>query len=271
MPNHITNQIEFFGKREDIDKVFELIKGEVEYIDFNNIIHMPASLNLPSGSDTDGSMQYALSLMEVTEATRIKNILRGKVVKFYGNYLNKVFMYPWDSNMLQEAANRFETREPNPFDETDYEKFGIKTYEDLGNTYIKNIIAYNHDTWHEWCCANWGTKWNAYDTELDDDILTFDTAWSCPIPVLDALAKICYNHNVSFSGKWADEDTGHNVGVFESNCNGDEYSFNYREVEDESNEAYEIYIEVKGHSGCFGKDEDGNWRCYDCENCPNPC
>lgn len=48
---------------------------------------------------------------------------------------------------------------------------------------------------YEWCIANWGTKWNAYDVELDynqedyedGEISTakykFDTAWSPPNPV----------------------------------------------------------------------------------------
>ena len=51
MPNHVTNQIEFYGNQKNINKVFELIKGDNGYIDFNKIIPMPKSLNIESGSN----------------------------------------------------------------------------------------------------------------------------------------------------------------------------------------------------------------------------
>ena len=43
----------------------------------------------------------------------------------------------------------------------------------------------------------------------------------------------------------------------------------YEYMEDYSNEAYNIYVELKGESQCMGKDENGNWIHYDCDDCPN--
>ena len=188
MPNHITNQINFYGEQKDIDKVLEIIKGKETCIDFNSIIPMP----------------------------------------------DNIFCGP------------------------------------LGQ---KEMELYGKNNWYDWCCFNWGTKWNAYDTYLnkEENSITFDTAWSCPLPVLDALAELCYKHNVYFTGKWADEDTGCNVGIFESDCDSDEYWFSYEHIENYSNEAYEIYIELKGENDCLGHDEEGNWIHYDCDNCPHPC
>ena len=142
-----------------------------------------------------------------------------------------------------------------------------------GNLGPEERNKYGKSNWYDWSLFNWGTKWNAYSSHLysDNNTIEFDTAWSCPLPVLDKLAELCYEHKVSFTGKWADEDTGHNVGIFESDCDGDEYWFSYEYVKNCSNEAYEIYVEVKGESNCFGKDSDGNWIHYNCENCPNPC
>lgn len=80
-------------------------------------------------------------------------------------------------------------------------------------------------TWYNWNQANWGTKWNAYNTRhimysrgvLE---LTFDTAWTPPYPWLAALInklKTSFNHYYSlesdkvfigkFSYKKEDEDT----------------------------------------------------------------
>ena len=47
------------------------------------------------------------------------------------------------------------------------------------------------DRWYSWRLQNWGTKWDAYEVEIDDSEMfngfevTFDTAWSPP-------EEICY-------------------------------------------------------------------------------
>ena len=277
MPNHVTNKIEFYGDQENIKKVLELIKGEEEYIDFNKIVPMPKTLHLTSGGSQNQAMQYAFSKKTDAEKMEIKKALESKLVLFHGNYYNSMLARDYNAVELQECANQFEEQlvsgKKDLWDNTDYEDLGIKTFEDLGNAYINNIINYGYDTWYDWSCAKWGTKWNAYDILFDEDnsVIEFDTAWSCPIPVLDKLAEICYEYGVSFTGKWADEDRGNNVGVFESDCSGDEYWFSYEYIENCSNEAYDIYVDLKGESECMGKDEDGNWVCYSCDDCPNQC
>ena len=52
---------------------------------------------------------------------------------------------------------------------------------------------------YEWCIDNWGTKWNAVnvtDVEIDDEqaTFTFDTAWSPPLPVIQAFSKMFPEH-----------------------------------------------------------------------------
>lgn len=277
MPNHITNKIEFYGDQENINKVLELIKGKETCIDFEKIIPMPATLHLTSGGHQEQAIQYAMLQKSYDERMKIQDSLKNSRCDFYGSYFNKVLKHNYTNVALQECATEFEEKlksgKRDIFDDIDYEGLGIKTFEDLGNAYINNMINYGYDTWYDWSCANWGTKWNAYDTYLDEstNIMEFDTAWSCPLPVLDKLAEICYGYGVSFTGKWADEDRGSNVGVFESDCDGDEYWFSYEYMENCSNEAYDIYVELKGESECMGKDEDGNWISYDCDTCPHKC
>ena len=184
MPNHITTVIEFTGKQENIEKIFELIAGENGEIDFNKLIPTP-------------------------------------------------------DNIYQ------------------------------GNIGQKEREIYGENNWFDWNVKHWGTKWNAYGICVDDNTLSFDTAWSFPEPVMDALAKLCYEHEVDFTGEWADEDTAYNTGYFESNCQNDEYYFSYDYYEDESDEAFEAYIRCKGENDCIGKNKNGNWVHYDCDSCPN--
>lgn len=251
MPNHITNRIEFYGEQSNIDKILELIKGEDSCIDFNKIIPMPESLNIASGSSTDNAIAYY-----VTERLTIP-VEHTDLAHLISNMFNKAWAY----EVVSRVAKTAETASIEDLD---------KLYE-MGKQYMFNRTNYGCYTWYEWCNRNWDTKWNAYDSYFDSDnnAIEFNTAWSCPISVLDKLAELCYEHGVWFTGKWADEDCGYNVGVFESDCDGDEYWFSYEYLANRSSEAYEIYVELKGERECLGKNADGNWVHYDCDNCPN--
>ena len=251
MPNHVANMIEFYGDQKNINKVLELIKEEDSCIDFNKIIPMPKSLQISSSSDNDIAIVCYLSNRMAVPFEEISEMC--------SKYITNMFDQNW-------AATLYHERLPNRTEDFD------ELYE-LGKVCYENIINHGHKDWYGWCIENWGTKWDAYDTYLDEkaNVMTFNTAWSCPLPVLDKLAEICYKHNVSFSGKWADEDRGYNVGVFESDCEGDYYWFSYEYMENCSNEAYDIYVELQGESECMGKDEEGNWISYDCDDCPHKC
>lgn len=249
MPNHVRNQIEFHGDQENINKVLGLIKGEEDYISFNKIVPMPESLQINSSSDNDIAMLcYLSNKMEVPFE---------ELDKHYLSHITNMFDSNWASTLYYE-------RLPNRKEDFD------KLYE-LGKACCENIKHYGHTDWYGWCRDYWGTKWDAYDTYIYENIIEFNTAWSCPIPVLDKLAEICYEYDVCFTGKWADEDMGSNVGIFESDCDGDEYWFSFEYMENCSNEAYDIYIDLQGESSCLGKDENGNWIHYDCDDCPNKC
>ena len=79
---------------------------------------------------------------------------------------------------------------------------------DLGE---KERKLYGKNNWYDWNCENWGTKWNAYDNEQKENeiynVIIFETAWSCPKPIIEELAK-----KYDFMYYYADEDIGYNCG-----------------------------------------------------------
>lgn len=84
----------------------------------------------------------------------------------------------------------------------------------ISETESKNLIAkYGANNWYDWCIANWGTKWNSYEVSYSDDKkkIVFDTAWSCPLPVIEALSEKF--KDTTFTLKYADEDIGNNCGT----------------------------------------------------------
>ena len=142
-----------------------------------------------------------------------------------------------------------------------------KSLYELGGRCISNKRRYKAMTWYEWCNENWGTKWNSCDnnSDLEARTIIFSTAWSCPIPIVIALAKKF--PDIDFVWKYADEDTGSNTGKITYKDN----NLDITEFENGSAEAYAMYVECWGASECLYQDENGVWHGYDCDNCPHPC
>ena len=125
-----------------------------------------------------------------------------------------------------------------------------------------NMDKYGYPTWYEWSCTNWGTKWNAYDIDVyrnsdTEVIITFNTAWSAPIEIYNALAEKF--DDIEINVLWADEDMGYNCG----DGYGSDGDFGYNMPEGGSDEAYEIYFECNE----WARDEyvkvNGEWRYID--------
>ena len=75
----------------------------------------------------------------------------------------------------------------------------------------KRACGHMHDM--DWGRFAWGTKWNAYSQQIDleQGLLKFDTAWSCPELVFVALSKL--HPEAVIEVKFADEDIGSNCGT----------------------------------------------------------
>jgi len=79
------------------------------------------------------------------------------------------------------------------------------------------------DGWYDWSVENWGTKWDAADTYEDDEgYICFDTAWSTPHELIGTLSE--RYSDLIFEVKFADEDLGHNCGMYQFK-DGDEIEF----------------------------------------------
>ena len=65
------------------------------------------------------------------------------------------------------------------------------------------------ENWYNWNSTNWGTKWDAGDgwAELDKDFLSisFDTAWSPPVPIFLEIAAACHEHGIGLTCSFEEE------------------------------------------------------------------
>lgn len=185
----------------DFQAVTEFVKSEESTFDFNRIIPMPQSM---------------VELM--TKNYGISNL--SELGFKYWSAPTKADKYA----LIAEIKAKYDLR---PTLKEGLDRY--LAYKDCGH-------------WNslEWAVANWGTKWNAFDVDIQpsDRTIFFNTAWSAPIPIYKALAKQFPTHKIVI--KYYDEG-----GFFAGYCNikdGDEFGEDY---ECDSDVGKEIINEIK--------------------------
>ncbi|MCU4350188.1 DUF1281 family ferredoxin-like fold protein [Acinetobacter ursingii] len=195
MPNHVTNKIEITSK--NAKEALEFMQGSDRKFDFNNIITMPQTLNVESGTLTDAALAYALTNGLKTEFTS------EQIEKYFEDGFFDTKTGIAERN-LSNARRFIEDNSSTP----------AKLMQ-LGQQIISNVDQYGYKTWYEWSIPNWGTKWNAYEVNVEDNTVSFDTAWNSPDPVLTTwIAKF----NLDCIVKAFDE--GHNFWFIKQYENG---------------------------------------------------
>ena len=222
MLNHVTNVLKINGTQAEVDEVKKAIStnkdGEERAIDFNKIIPMPGTMNITSGTSVD----FMLATLMFTE-------------KGDDSKLRAMMNYPW------VKAEELDTPEK-------LAEYLTEQHSDaLGEAKIalKNLEEYGTKDWYDWSIQNWGTKWNAYDTSEEGDTIIFDTAWSTPAPVIQALSEMF--PKVKFELSYADEDFGYNCGKV-TYLNGAEIEVNI--PKGGTKKALKIAAEIKLDSSC---------------------
>lgn len=165
MPNHVTNKVEISST--NAAEAIAFMKGDDRAFDFGKIIPMPESLNIGSGSLTDFALAYALANGEKSELSQ------EQIEKYFEDGF-----FDSKSALAKRALER-------AYDYVGESQEKRDELLKLGQTVISNVDTYGCKTWYEWSIQNWGTKWNAYDISVSDNVLEFDTAWASPTPVLE--------------------------------------------------------------------------------------
>lgn len=215
MPNHVMNELRFRTDGRTLHALLESIAGEKEgsgqkqfgTIDFDKIVPMPDELNIEASSKTFRAVEKALTELN-PDAPWTGNRER----KMDPEEFRSLFSRMNASKIYSKYRCDLSEEEMN---ETDYGE-SRKDMSDLGRKALSNFQKYGAVTWYEWRTdpKHWNTKWNAYDCEYaGNGVLRFQTAWSAPHPVMEALAKM--HPDISFTHEWADEDIGYNCGKAE--------------------------------------------------------
>lgn len=187
MPNHVINNISLRGDPKKIRLLLETVKSDkigAGSIDFNKVIPMPESLNIETSSRTDQGLKAYRDFIEAYTVGHTEECADISVKS------EEIFLH-------QRTDIRRDVWE-------------------LGKTAWNNIKQYGAATWFDWRVSNWGTKWNAYGYGENtsgchkEDMLSFQTAWSAPYPVLERLSEMF--PDIEMEHEWANEDISQNCG-----------------------------------------------------------
>ena len=235
MPNYVQNKMTITSPH--IEQLWEAIKGKDSLLDFNRILPMPPSLQIESSSVMELSFYAEVYLQEGIIPDDLRSCYEKErhtreSIKAYIHRLEK-----------QRQINR-----------------------NLGRKAYQNQQQYGYTDWYGWSIAHWGTKWNAMDAVMTDPdhTLSFQTAWTAPLPVIQKLAAMFPDSTITHV--WADEDIGTHCGWmrYEDGKLQETYA-----APNHSSTAYEIYETCWGPSPCLYTDDEGHKQYHGCEDCHN--
>jgi hypothetical protein len=186
MPNHVSHNCVITGPAPEVDRFVKKMlqwgsnerTGEkYQRFDFDQIIPMPELLK---DSKASSLVSDGLAVLGYDCNFGLRK------PKFVGKeqslerFLNWSWVKSAGITTIKEVEKALIERNPGIIDEA---KRALKIFEEYG-----------HIDWYSWSIQNWGTKWNSYSFKMIKQSKTmvefnFDTAWSFPEPVFDALAK----------------------------------------------------------------------------------
>ena len=200
MPNWVTNRV----VAEDFDKLQEaLINKETGEVDFNILKSMHDDLNI-----TAGCGEY-LTPLDYNPNKEVLKFQREKLNEFLQDRYNNTITQEQfvDRTLIHLVGTKLEQEIKEVYD---IDKLGQQTREAIVNI-LKgyfNVQRYGYNNWYNAQRNEWGTKWNAHDTCVCGAEISFNTAWSTPMGIWEALSKI-----TPITVAFADEDTGSNCGI----------------------------------------------------------
>ena len=141
--------------------------------------------------DIKGSPKDLAKIKELVKGKNIHKLKgQGRIFDF-----NKIIPYPQEYLDKDDAAARLThlMQQKALTKEETKEAIMIKLKYNYGNDKGFYQDGYNSGG-YDWCCRNWGTKWNAGDTCFSQKggrlTYDFDTAWCSPMPVILKLSKM---------------------------------------------------------------------------------
>lgn len=271
MPNWAYNKL-VCNTEEDYKKLKEALVNEDGNVDFDLVVPIDKDLYISdhisqNKSTTDAAIAFAVK--EEYQDLTVDNV-KAFLNELTSDIDNPTYFDDTEIKQIAEITNEEITDVVDHFEKNldrnlNDKDFGIPNYPHTLLEYAR-MLAHRkmknsgYADWYDWCLANWGVKWNASETEVDDDslVIRWNTPWGPPIEVLEALAEKLgeVEENIEFYGGEEQVVAFGYVGVI---CDG---QFVYRECDSSDPKLLDIIEETIG-DGYARWDEKAQEVVYD--------
>lgn len=216
MPNWVKSKLVIEGENPQsvIDKITieeydDYEKTNIKRLDFNKIIPMPESLLVESGTLADDCIEiYLNSLDEQEKKELIWLFLKASEYKHMSDNYGKKSKSEIEK-MTKYILDNY--KEPDSFRSETFRN--LQDILDYGKKICDNVKLYGYKDWYDWSINNWGTKWNAKQTEIQDNVIYFETAWDDVRCLIFELSKQYPDYTFEF--EYSNEDLGVGCGFAE--------------------------------------------------------
>ena len=134
---------------------------------------MPESLKVESGTLADNCIEIYLNTLEEQEKKEMAWLFyKASEYKYLTDNYGKKSKEQTDK-LAQDILDNY--KEPNFFREKTFHS--LQEIIDYGKQICDNVKNYGFKDWYDWSINNWGTKWNAKMTEIQGNVIYFETAW----------------------------------------------------------------------------------------------
>lgn len=168
--------------------------------DFNKLIPMPEGLDKTiSGGDIMECVAYYLL------KTNTKAIFWKLMEKYKIHVYSELKKTDTKSELEAKLIRRIYPDTLRMYNDELYDNNVSKhTPMEVGEHYLNLYKKCGYWDWYGWSNANWGTKWNACETNKGDDTVCFDTAWCEPEPIWIALSKAFPEREITITANYED-------------------------------------------------------------------
>lgn len=151
MPNHIQNRLQVIGDNEEVQKVFNHIKGKYDdgkemQIDFNKIKPMPEELNIETHSGIEMWVEICTGQ---TDFASLFKPMEDSVSNLFKNNKFGTLASRMGASTAMEHLTGKRTGNVKDLSEKDFDTF-IQC--------LKNYRKHGSISWYNWSRENWGDK-----------------------------------------------------------------------------------------------------------------
>ena len=220
MPNYTWNSIK---ADKEVIKAILNTKGEFS---FNTFVPVPEELE----NTTAGGYVDELVNLYILEHFKYKDVREKAQELFNGFSTYRIDLSKSKKENIAALKARLNGRTVDVVKDGFGEDAKV-IREITGEEYFNLQQKYGFHNWYDYHNEKWGTKWDAFEVNIEEDEIQFTTAWAAPFPIFKKICAMFPDKKIKFEAEYED-----NYFIAAENDHGEmviteEHEMDYEEAE----------------------------------------